>query len=87
MTSTRSRCPAGITEDETTVTLTVGGSPVEYTYAEALALDSATLEAATAIEIAFRSADGSAVIPTNGTGTVGADVAAARHRALDGCGR
>lgn len=62
--------PAGITEDDATVTLTVGGTPVEYSYSDALDLSPTDLAAATAIEIAFRSDDGSAVIPTNGSGTV-----------------
>jgi len=62
--------PQGITTDEVTVTLTVGGSAVEYTYDEALALGPDDLIDATGIEVAFRSADGSAAIPSQATGTV-----------------
>jgi len=62
--------PQGITTDEVVVTLTVGGSPVAYTYDEALALGPDDLIAATGIEVAFRSADGSAVIPSQAQGGV-----------------
>ncbi|TQM24495.1 hypothetical protein FB391_3011 [Microbacterium kyungheense] len=62
--------PQGITTDEVAVTLTVGGGPVAYTYDEALALGPDDLIAATGIEVAFRSADGSAVIPSQAQGGV-----------------
>lgn len=62
--------PQGISTDEVVVTLTVGGAPVTMTYDEALAATSDDLGSATAIEVAFRSADGSAAIPSRATGTV-----------------
>ncbi|UJP11221.1 DUF5979 domain-containing protein [Microbacterium sp. KUDC0406] len=62
--------PSGITEDETTVTLSRSGTDTDYTYAEALALEPDDLADVTGVSIAFRSDDGSAVIPTNGTGGV-----------------
>jgi len=62
--------PSGITAADTTVTLTIGGAPVTYSYDDALALDPDDLRPATGISVAFRDDDGSAVIPTGGTGGI-----------------
>ncbi|MFE6994981.1 DUF5979 domain-containing protein [Microbacterium sp. NPDC057659] len=62
--------PNGISEDETTVTLSRSGATTDYSYAEALALGPDDLADVTGVSIAFRSADGAAVIPTNGTGGI-----------------
>ncbi|MFD4957966.1 DUF5979 domain-containing protein [Microbacterium sp. NPDC058389] len=62
--------PSGITEAETTVTLTINGAPVTYTDAEALALGPDVLREATAISVTFRDAEGDAVIATGGTGGI-----------------
>ncbi|WP_349425756.1 DUF5979 domain-containing protein [Microbacterium sp. LWS13-1.2] len=62
------RLPSGITEAETTVTLTIGGAAVPYTYAEALDLDFSELRDATGISVAFRNDEGGAVIASGATG-------------------
>ncbi|WP_203580891.1 DUF5979 domain-containing protein [Microbacterium hibisci] len=62
--------PQGISESETTVTLTINGTPTDFGYADALALDAAALADVTAISVAFRDDAGGAVIPSGGTGTV-----------------
>lgn len=62
--------PVGISEAETTVTLDRGGVPTDYTYADALALERDDLLDVTGITVAFRSADGSAVIPSGADGAV-----------------
>lgn len=63
--------PAGISENETTVTLTRGATPTEYSYTEAVdELDAADLADVTGISVAFRSADGTPAIPANGAGSV-----------------
>ncbi|MFC4139174.1 MULTISPECIES: DUF5979 domain-containing protein [unclassified Microbacterium] len=62
--------PSGISEAETTITLSRSGTTTDYSYADALALAPGDLADVTALSIAFRSDDGSAVIPTNGTGGV-----------------
>ncbi|WP_162564406.1 MULTISPECIES: DUF5979 domain-containing protein [Microbacterium] len=62
--------PTGITQAETTVTLSRSGATTDYTYDQALALDAAALADVTGFTVAFRSADGSAVIPTNAAGVV-----------------
>ncbi|UNK69446.1 DUF5979 domain-containing protein [Microbacterium sp. H1-D42] len=62
--------PAGISEAETTVTLTRGAATQDYTYAEALALGPDDLSDVTAVSVAFRSADGAAAIPSTAQGKV-----------------
>lgn len=61
--------PAGISEAETTVTLTRGAGSTEYTYAEAVdELDAADLADVTGLSVAFRSDDGTPAIPTGASG-------------------
>ncbi|MFB8189409.1 DUF5979 domain-containing protein [Microbacterium sp. NPDC055988] len=62
--------PAGISEEETVVTLSRGGATTGYTYAEALALAPAALADVTGISVAFRSSDGTPAIPTGAVGRV-----------------
>ncbi|MFK4836538.1 DUF5979 domain-containing protein [Microbacterium sp. ZW T2_14] len=62
--------PPGITDAETTVTLDRSGTPTDYSYADALALDAGDLADVTGITVAFRDDDGAAVIPQGGSGRV-----------------
>lgn len=62
--------PTGITEAETTVTVTRPGGTQDYSYAEALALGPDDLGDVTAVSVAFRSTDGGAAIPSTATGAV-----------------
>ena len=62
--------PAGISEAETTVTLSRSGVSTDYSYADALALDADDLDDVTGLSIAFRSADGTPMIASDATGTV-----------------
>ena len=62
--------PSGISESETVVTLDRSGAATDYTYADALALERDDLLDVTGISVAFRSAGGSAVIPSAANGVV-----------------
>ncbi|WP_394194551.1 DUF5979 domain-containing protein [Microbacterium foliorum] len=62
--------PAGISEEETAVTLARGASSTEYSYAEALELDATDLADVTGLSVAFRSDDGTPAIPTGASGRV-----------------
>ncbi|NLP84926.1 hypothetical protein HF576_13825 [Microbacterium sp. CFH 90308] len=62
--------PQGISEAQTTITLDRDGATTGYTYAEALALAPGDLADVTGVSVAFRSGDGSAVIPSTATGSL-----------------
>jgi len=62
--------PAGISEAEALVTLDRSGTTTEYSYALALALGPDALGDVTGVSIAFRSSDGSAVIPSGAAGRI-----------------
>ncbi|MGF2948206.1 DUF5979 domain-containing protein [Microbacterium alcoholitolerans] len=62
--------PTGISEAETIITVTRPGGTQEYSYTQALGLGPDDLRDVTAVSVAFRSADGGAVIPSTATGGV-----------------